>query len=87
MNKSFIEAPVKELLKELGYTEINESNAQEVIEKIGEGASSIAYKIIDKRYNKIMCKKVLKVEEGKTTFKKLQNSVKEFEALSSLHNP
>ena len=60
---------------------------QEVIEKIGEGASSIAYKIIDKRYNKIMCKKVLKVEEGKTTFKKLQNSVKEFEALSSLHNP
>ena len=60
---------------------------QEVIEKIGEGASSIAYKIIDKRYNKIMCKKVLKVEEGKTTFKKLQNSVKEFEALSSLNNP
>ncbi|KAK8839891.1 hypothetical protein M9Y10_031604 [Tritrichomonas musculus] len=51
---------------------------QEVIEKIGEGASSIAYKIIDTRDNKIMCKKVLKVEEGKTAFIKLQNSIKEF---------
>lgn len=39
---------------------------QRVVCQIGEGATSIAYKAIDERTNEEMCKKVLKVEEGKT---------------------
>ncbi|KAK8836584.1 hypothetical protein M9Y10_037518 [Tritrichomonas musculus] len=34
-----------------------------------------------------MCKKVIKVEEGKTTFKDLQNAMKEFEVLFNINHP
>ena len=65
----------------------DDEESQEVIEKIGEGATSVAYKVYDKRNDRIICKKVLKTDEEQAAFKKLQNSMKEFEALVSLNHP
>lgn len=58
----------------------------DVIEMIGEGSSSIAYKVIDKQTNQVMCKKVLKHGEN-TSFSKLQNSTKDYEVLMKLNHP
>lgn len=59
-----------------------------VIEKkIGEGATSVAYKVVDKRDGREMCKKVLKIDTNKTTFEDAQNAVKEFEVLRILKHP
>lgn len=63
-----------------------EEKDQEVVAKIGEGATSIAYKVVDKRTNRVMCKKVLKTDES-PNFNKLQNSMKEYEALIHLNHP
>lgn len=57
----------------------------ETVKKIGEGTTSVAYKIIDKRTLKPFCKKVLNVED--VTFDDVQNAVKEFQVLHSLHHP
>ncbi|KAK8895273.1 hypothetical protein M9Y10_023717 [Tritrichomonas musculus] len=57
------------------------------VEKIGEGGTSIAYKVVDSRSGRTMCKKVLKTVEGVTTFKDLQNAVKEFEVLHLISHP
>lgn len=70
------------------FIDDKEEEFQEVIEKIGEGASSVAFKIIDNRNKRVMCKKVLKaIDEKEKIFKKIQNSIKEFEALQHLHHP
>ena len=62
--------------------------SHEVISKIGEGATSVAYKVIDTKNNQIMCKKILKfVENDQKKFKVLQNSIKEFEILYNLNHP
>ena len=58
-----------------------EEKNQKVIKRIGEGATSIAYKVIDKGRREVMCKKVVKLVDDEHLFKKLQNSMKEFEAL------
>lgn len=60
----------------------------QVLSRIGEGATSIAYKIFDQRTGQVMCKKVLKiVNNDRLAFKALQNSIKEFEVLSHLNHP
>ena len=59
----------------------------EVVEKIGEGATSIAYKVFDNRDHRVMCKKVLKTDDKQVSFDKFRNSLKEFEALISLDHP
>lgn len=60
----------------------------QIISKIGEGATSIAYKVIDKRTGRIMCKKILKIEENQdSAFKAVQNALKEFQVLYGLHHP
>lgn len=66
--------------KENIFIDEEEESHQRVVCQIGEGATSIAYKAIDERTNEEMCKKVLKVEEDKTTFK-------EFEVLQQLPHP
>ena len=58
-----------------------------MIKKVGEGTTSNTYKIMDIRTKEIMCKKIIKVEEGKTTFRDMQNAIKEFEVLCHLHHP
>ena len=57
----------------------------EVVAKIGEGMTSVVYKLVDKRTMVPLCKKVLKVESA--SFKDLQNAMKEFEVLHRLHHP
>ncbi|KAK8836501.1 hypothetical protein M9Y10_037761 [Tritrichomonas musculus] len=57
----------------------------ETIKKLGEGMTSVVYKIIDNRTKVPLCKKVLKVEGA--TFKDLQNAVKEFHLLHCLRHP
>ena len=57
----------------------------EVVAKIGEGMTSVVYKLVDKRTMVPLCKKVLKVEGA--SFKDLQNAMKEFEVLHRLHHP
>lgn len=57
-----------------------------VIRKIGEGATSITFKVFDSRTQQMMCKKVLKTG-SKTTFKNLQDAMKEFDILHSIYHP
>lgn len=66
----------------------NEDEKFHIVEKkIGEGATSVAYKIIDKRTNRVMRKKVLKIDTNKTSFEDAQNALKEFDALRILKHP
>ena len=60
---------------------------QEVVSKIGEGATSEVFKVIDKRTGEVMCKKVIKECDESVAFKTLQNSVKEIETVQSIHHP
>ena len=55
--------------------------------KIDEGATSITYKVIDKRTKTPYCKKVLKYRKGQTTIKDAQNAIKEFEILHKISHP
>ncbi|KAK8884757.1 hypothetical protein M9Y10_043877 [Tritrichomonas musculus] len=74
-------------LKEANYIigeDIEEHH--KVLERIGEGATSVAYKIIDEETQKVMCKKILKITKT-TTYKDLINGVKEFEVLYSINHP
>lgn len=57
-----------------------------IIKKLGEGSTSIAYKVIDKRNGQVMCKKIIKIDKD-TTFKSLQNAYKEFEILQFINHP
>lgn len=59
---------------------------QEVLGKIGEGETSITYKVYDKRRKETMCKKVLKIEDN-ITMKDVQNAYKEFEVIYSMKHP
>ena len=60
---------------------------QKVIKMIGEGATSIAYKVIDERTSEVMCKKVVKCTDDEGSFKKLQNSMKEISVLKEIDHP
>ena len=60
---------------------------QKVLKKIGEGATSVAYKVIDDRTSEVICKKVLKNVDDENVFKKLQNSMKEIETLLGIDHP
>lgn len=52
-----------------------------IIDNIGESFTSIIYKIIDTKTQKVMRKNVLKCDSEQVTFKDLQNAIKEFEFL------
>ena len=65
----------------------DDEDHHKILKKIGEGATSIAYKIIDERTSKVMCKKVVKEVDSGQAFKKLQDSMKEFTALASIDHP
>ncbi|KAK8840116.1 MAPK-activated protein kinase Srk1 [Tritrichomonas musculus] len=67
-------------------SEEDEEN-KKVIKKIGEGATSIAYKVIDTQTSQEMCKKVIKSVDESESFKKLKNSMKEIETLSNIEHP
>lgn len=55
--------------------------------QIGEGATSVTYKVIDKRTNTPMCKKVLKYKEGQTSIKDAQRAMNEFQVLYNISHP
>lgn len=55
--------------------------------EVGRGATSIAYKIIDKRTSKVMCKKIVSQVNDEEKFRKLQNAMKEFETLVRMNHP
>ena len=55
--------------------------------KIGEGATSIAYKCIDTSTNQTICKKVLKYKNEQTNIKDAQNAMKEFQVLHDIDHP
>ena len=60
---------------------------QHIICRIGEGASSITYKVIDDRNSKVMCKKVLKINNNGNNFNDIKNIIKEFEFLAKIDHP
>lgn len=64
-----------------------EEENQEVVSKIGEGATSEVFKVLDKNSGQVMCKKVIKEVSDNSAFKTLQNSVKEIEVLLGIHHP
>lgn len=65
-----------------------EEKNHDVIEKVGEGATSITYKVKDTKTGQLFCKKVLKGSESEQTdFKNLQKSIKEFQVLHQLNHP
>ena len=66
--------------------ESDESN-HEIVEKIGEGATSFVYKVIDNRNSRVMCKKVLKTNENQASFENFKNIIKEFEVLHQMNHP
>ena len=85
--KSYFSSKEVTNLKEANYIigeDIEEHH--KVLERIGEGATSVAYKIIDEETQKVMCKKILKITKT-TTYKDLINGVKEFEVLYSINHP
>ncbi|KAK8887789.1 hypothetical protein M9Y10_038846 [Tritrichomonas musculus] len=65
----------------------DEKKFHKLIKKIGEGTTSVAYKIIDTRNNHVMCKKFIKIEDGKMSKKGLQNAVKEFTVIAKIKHP
>lgn len=67
------------------FIDTEKAKKYKVIGKIGEGMTSIVYKIIEKRTLKPFCKKVLKIEGSE--FKDVQNAIKEFEILHNLKHP
>ena len=54
---------------------------QAIQTQIGEGASSISYKVIDTRDSHIMCKKILKTEDTTSNF--TESLIKESKSSSS----
>lgn len=81
------EMNIKQKDDENYFIDENDEENHEIIKKIGEGATSIAYKIFDRRTSQFMCKKVVKKEEGKNGLKTAQNSMKEFEVLHTIYHP
>ena len=70
------------------FIDENDEKHHKVLSKIGEGATSITYKVFDARNKKIMCKKIIKVlSKAESSFKVMQNSIKEFEVLWMLDHP
>ena len=69
------------------FIDDEEESHQRVICQIGEGATSYTYKVIDERRDEELCKKVLKAEEGRTTFNDFRNIYKEFEVLAGMNHP
>lgn len=57
------------------------------LSKLGEGTTSVAFKIIDTRNNKIMCKKFIKVEDGRISKKGVQRAVNEFRQIQKIEHP
>lgn len=60
---------------------------QEVVGKLGEGATSEVFIVIDKRIGEVMCKKVIKEVSDESAFKTLQNSVRELETVCKIEHP
>ncbi|KAK8839270.1 hypothetical protein M9Y10_032202 [Tritrichomonas musculus] len=58
-----------------------------VVGKIGEGATSEVYKVIDERTGEVICKKVVKDCGDENAFKTLKNSLKELEVGMNVHHP
>ena len=69
------------------FIDDEEESHQRVICQIGEGATSVTYKVIDEQRDEELCKKVLKAEEGQTTFNDVRNIYKEFEVLAGMNHP
>ncbi|KAK8871923.1 hypothetical protein M9Y10_007669 [Tritrichomonas musculus] len=60
---------------------------QIVLEEIGKGSTSISFKIIDTRWNQVICKKVIYLDKNEVSFKEMQNAMKEFEILYVMKHP
>ena len=70
------------------FIDENDEKFHQVLSKIGEGATSVVYKILDTRTNQIMCKKILKIcKNDEVAFTTLKSAIKEFEILSKINFP
>ncbi|KAK8839146.1 hypothetical protein M9Y10_027938 [Tritrichomonas musculus] len=65
----------------------DESAYYKVVKKISEGATAIAFKVIDTRNDQVLCKKTLKVQNESNAFRNAQNAYKEFEAMCFVRHP
>lgn len=55
--------------------------------KIGEGATSITYKVYNKKTKSPMCKKVIKYKNGQSTIKDVQRTMNEFQIMYFTSHP
>lgn len=59
-----------------------------VLSKVGEGLTSVVYKVVDTRTDQIMCKKILKFDPSSPPdFKNMKNAMKEFDILYKISHP
>lgn len=70
--------------KEKVFIDDEDEKYQEIRNQIGEGSSSIAFKVVDTRNLHVMCKKILKAEDANS---KTEDLAKEFEELRHIHHP
>lgn len=59
----------------------------EIVSKIGEGATSEVFKVVDKRTGEVICKKIVKECNDESAFTILQNSMKEIDFSLSVKHP
>lgn len=69
------------------FIDNEERKNYETVKKIGEGATSIVYKIVDTRTGENLCKKVLKISDESSQFTNAKNAMKEFETLYTIKHP
>ena len=68
------------------FIDSEEEEFHRVVCKIGEGATSEAFKVVDTRSGRAMCKKILK-DAGDQNFQNMRNSMKEIEVLLRIRHP
>lgn len=80
-------APQKDMKADDNFIIDSEEEAEKykIVDQIGEGKTSIVFRIIEKETKKFFCKKVLKIESAE--FKDAKNAIKEFEILHLLNHP
>lgn len=69
------------------FVDSDDQEFYKTVKKIGEGATSVVYKIIDTRTDQILCKKVLKLCDESSLYKNAKNAIKEFEILHKINHP
>lgn len=72
---------------EYTFVEPDDEEFHEIVSKIGEGANSEVFKVVDKPTGEIMYKKIIKETIDDSTFKTLKYALKEIDISRSVSHP